>query len=123
VANPNRFLLIFGTPIPGYAAPEAGATVVQNRRLGGVFFALVAEGHVTGELAVPPVDRPATSSEQVLAGDLGARLPADRVATVLSAWAHFHGMVTLELLRQLHFVYPDAADFYREQIDELLRRW
>lgn len=123
LAQPNRFLLIFGTPIPGYAAPQGGPTVAENLRIGAVFFGLVAAGHARGELHVPAAGRPATEQEEAFVADLGLPLPADRVAAVLGAWAHFHGMVTLEVLHQLDFVYPDAHDFYTGEVERILRQW
>ena len=62
--HPNRFLLVFGTPIPGYAAPEEGPTVEANRRIGTAFFAVVAEGWSAGALALPVPARPPTPEER-----------------------------------------------------------
>lgn len=123
VDHPNRFLLIFGTPIPGYAAPDEGPTVTQNLRLGAAFFAVIAQGHAAGELRVPTAGRAPTELESALIADVGASLPADRVAPVLGTWAHFHGMATLEVLGQLHFVYPDPAEFYAGEVDRILAAW
>lgn len=34
IANRARFLLIYGTPVPGYQAPADGSTTPAARRLG-----------------------------------------------------------------------------------------
>ena len=118
VANPSRFLLIFGTPVPGYSAPADGPTVAANRRMGRTFFTLGAlawRGHGV------PVDlapaRPPTAQEHALLDQLRALcpdLPASAVPRMLAGWALWHGLVTLEITGQLHWAYPDAAAYYTE---------
>lgn len=119
VDHPNRFLLIFGTPIPGYVAPEEGPTVVANRRIGEIFFGLAAAGVASGEIT-PPVGRRVEPGEAAFASGVSAEFPPELVGTFLSTWAHFHGIVTLELLGQLDWIYPDAAAFFEREIDRML---
>jgi AcrR family transcriptional regulator len=123
VEHPNRFLLIFGTPIPGYAAPEGGPTVEANRRVGAAFFAVAAEAWAKGEFAPPPLHRLAEAGEEALANELGVPAPGfppAGVAAYLSAWAHFHGMVTLEILNQFDWIYPDPERFYAAEVERIL---
>ncbi|MFI8460218.1 TetR/AcrR family transcriptional regulator [Kitasatospora sp. NPDC085464] len=74
--NPERFALIFGSPVPGYAAPEDGPTVAAGRR--------VME-HVA-EIVADTAER----------GRLGSPLVPDAGEAMLLAWATVHGFVTLE---------------------------
>ena len=120
--HPNRFLLIFGTPIPGYAAPAEGPTVIANRRIGEAFFALGAESWAAGGLAVPPAGRPLQPQEEAFADTIAPNFPPEAVGAFLSAWAHFHGIVTLEILHQLDWIYPDAGAFYATEVDRILDR-
>lgn len=123
VDHPNRFLLIFGTPIPGYAAPEGGPTVEANRRMGVAFFTVAAEAWARGELAPPPLDRSPEPGELELAAELATPppgFPPEAVAAFMSSWAHFHGLVTLEILNQLDWIYPDAEAFYRTAVEQML---
>ena len=120
--HPNRFLLIFGTPIPGYAAPDEGPTVIANRRIGAVFFGLGAEAWAAGDLAVPPAGRPLEPAERDFAASVAPGFPPEAVGAFLSAWAHFHGIVTLEILNQLDWIYPDAGEFYCAEVDRILDR-
>lgn len=121
--HPNRFLLIFGTPIPGYAAPEEGPTVQANRRIGQAFFSVVAQGWQSGELSLPPATRPVEPGEQAFAEQLLPDFPAAWIGPFLGTWAHFHGMVALEVLHQLDWVYPDADAFFRGEIDRMVEGW
>lgn len=121
--HPNEFLLVFGTPIPGYAAPEEGPTVEANRRIGAAFFGLVHEGWRTGTLALPVGPRPATQEEQAFLAPVAPDFPAAWLTPFVGAWSHFHGMVTLEILGQLDWLYPDGEAFYRAEVERLLESW
>lgn len=123
VDHPNRFLLIFGTPIPGYAAPEAGPTVEANMRIGEAFMSVLIEGWKSGEFEMPERDRPAQPGEIEFASQAAPDLPPTSVGAFLGTWAHFHGMVTLEILNQLDWVYEDASAFYRSEVDSLIEGW
>jgi AcrR family transcriptional regulator len=126
VANPARFLLIFGTPVPGYSAPEDGPTVEANRQMGEVFFTLAAMGWATGRIAAPA---PPTTTAEPTPGeaDLHAQLsllapgfPAGLIPQMLAGWALWHGLVTLEVTGQMDWIYPDSAGFYSERMTEWL---
>ena len=125
VTNPNRFLLIFGTPVPGYAAPEGGSTVAAMRRVGNALFSVVAASFARGGFAHPKLDRVPTAEETDLAAEIAAMapgFPATAVPWLIDAWAHFHGLVTLEILNQLGWIYPDAERFYTEQVTAIVER-
>jgi AcrR family transcriptional regulator len=122
VLHPNRFLLIFGTPIPGYAAPEGGPTVEGMRRVGEAFFTLAAEAWEAGEFVDLPLARSVEPAEVALASGLAADFPPDMVSALLSVWAHFHGIVTLEILHQLDWLYPDPGTFYLGEVERMLDR-
>jgi AcrR family transcriptional regulator len=119
--NPNQFLLIFGTPIPGYTAPEDGPTVAANRRMGQQFFMIGLEAWQRGTFR-PPAGSPApTSGEKELAELLDPEFPPELVPVMLGTWAHFHGLITLEVLNQLDWIYRDDAEtFFNCEIERLL---
>lgn len=121
--HPNRFLLIFGTPIPGYSAPQDGPTVQAHRRVGAAFFSVVAEGWRCGRLSLPEATRATTTHERAFVDDVDPGFPPTWLSAFFGAWAHFHGMVTLEVLHQLDWVYPDAEIFFCTEIDRLLASW
>lgn len=123
VDHPNRFLLIFGTPIPGYSAPEGGPTVEANRRIGEAFMSVLIEGWKRGEFQMPERDRPAQPGEIDLAAMADPDLPPTAIGAFLGTWAHFHGMVTLEILNQLDWAYQDAEAFYEAEVDALITGW
>ena len=121
VGSPGRFLLIFGTPVPGYEAPAEGPTVQANRRMGQVFFTLAALGWQAGQIAEPsppPTHPPTREEEQVLAQlrAIAAHFPAGLIPEMLAGWALWHGLVTLEVTGQLDWIYPDTARFFTERM-------
>ena len=82
VAEPSRYALLYGSPVPGYAAP-AEVTNEPGTRVIGVLLSLVAEGVAAGD--VP--DRPAPHDPpEPLASDLravGAEVGLDTHPAVL----------------------------------------
>jgi AcrR family transcriptional regulator len=126
VTNKARFLLIFGTPVPGYSAPEDGPTVQANRRMGQVFFTLAALGWAYGRIE-PPAAHPTAGALTAGEADLHAELaamapgfPAALIPRMLGGWALWHGLVTLEVTGQMDWIYPDSARFYSERMAEWL---
>lgn len=122
VADPNRFLLIFGTPIPGYVAPEDGPTVAANRRMGAAYFTIAADAFAAGELRGPVARRDPTPPEVELAAGLAPGFPPSLVPVMLGAWAHWHGLVLLEVTGQLVWAYPDLQPFFDEQAEGIADR-
>ncbi|GAA2746959.1 TetR/AcrR family transcriptional regulator [Kitasatospora cinereorecta] len=88
--SPERFALIFGSPVPGYAAPPDGPTAVAGRR---------AMDHVLELLA-----------DTATAGRLGHPLVPDTEQATILAWATVHGFVTLEAHGHLHALDPATRD-------------
>ena len=113
LAEPNRFLLIFGTPIPGYAAPEGGPTVEANRRMGQAFFVVAGEALERGELD-PHTAREATPGELAFSEEIAGEgaIPPSAVGALLGTWAHWHGIVALEVTHQFDWIYANDADAF-----------
>lgn len=103
--RPHEYLLLYGSPVPGYAAPED--TVQSGTRVIRVLVGIVAEAHTAGRLAPPAAtgDLPAE-----LAGDLItlaelvelAELPdVTRVTlAVILGWTQMFGLLGFELTSQ-----------------------
>ncbi|MFE0465047.1 TetR/AcrR family transcriptional regulator [Kitasatospora sp. NPDC058965] len=88
--NPERFALIFGAPVPGYAAPPEGPTVAAAERALEHMVQLAADTAEQGRLGTPVV-------------------PDVHEATLL-AWATVHGFVTLEVHGHFHKLDQAARD-------------
>lgn len=122
--QPNRFLLIFGTPVPGYAAPEGGPTVAANRRMGQAFFSVAGEAMERGRFS-PTATRQPTPGEQDFAQEINEvmpQFPPQLTGVLLGAWAHWHGLVALEVGHQFDWIYPgeDADTFFEAELERLI---
>lgn len=113
--HPNEFALLYGTPIPGYAAPEGGPTVVAVQRMSSALLRPLVEAHLSGGLHIPQsfTSDELTVSTKGLRADItaiaGSDVSPDLPPFLLSAWSRLHGMVTLEVFNQFVFAFGDDA--------------
>ncbi len=117
VEHPRSFELVYGTPVPGYAAPEE--TIAPALRLWRVVVGLVLEAHARGELhpTAPPipgdglVEPAALELGRAAAAELGQGTADWGEAEVLHCFALFAtliGATTAELFGHFHGA---AADY------------
>lgn len=123
VANPERFQLIYGTPLRYYAAPVEGPTTQAVRRMSAVFERELFGGYARERLAA--ADIPALSPElhahlDHLRGGDPEGLPPAAVALLLSAWGHLHGLVVLEVFGHTSFLGEHRAELFRMSMRNLL---
>jgi AcrR family transcriptional regulator len=104
LGHPEQFTLVFGTPVPGYAAPRE-ETVPAVRRAFAAFVAPVAEA-VGGLGGDPP----------------GQTWPPALREQVLLAWADLHGLVMLELTGHLRPAVADVDALVHAGIDAATER-
>ncbi|HEY2215597.1 MAG TPA: TetR/AcrR family transcriptional regulator [Acidimicrobiales bacterium] len=101
LTHPHEWGLIFGSPVPGYQAPEA--TVVPYARLASALVRPVVEAHAKGRLdarglgSLPGPESDWTASFAPIEEGLLPGLPPVVVARVLQAWASMVGLISLEL--------------------------
>lgn len=112
--NRARFLLIYGTPVPGFVVDEGAGTREAARRLAVPFVETVFDGWTPEEIAaVPPV--PGITD----VGDGGIPLPPGALAWLLDLRARMHGMVVLELLDHLHPLQDRSAELFAAAVQRL----
>lgn len=104
VANPERWALIYGTPVPGYAAPR-DRTVSPGTRVMAVFIGILARGRTPEDAEPPSADLAGRLADG--ASDLGLTAPPTLLAEAVSAWASVVGTVSTEIFGQLG---PDLAE-------------
>jgi AcrR family transcriptional regulator len=94
--NPSRFMLIFGTPVPGYRAPVE-PTLAAGTRIPRLLCGLLTD------LEVPPLRLRATTRQslEATAESLDVRVGPVALALGMTAWDAVHGHVMLELSGQL----------------------
>jgi AcrR family transcriptional regulator len=124
VAYPQRYQLIFGTPIPGYEAP-AGVTVPAAARALNILIQVLDEAIRDRKLPLP--------QDNLLAGDLPAQIEAWRQQVgsaahpyahylALIVWSRVHGLVSLEIGQQYPPTVISLEDLYRQEIRSLVHQ-
>lgn len=109
VANPHEYALIHGTPVPGYAAPQATAEAAA--RDGIVLVGIVRDCYAADILSpmegLPPVPESFVPDAERLRAALFADLPDDVVLRSLQAWTYLYGAVSFELFGMYNNVLTD----------------
>ncbi|MEU5400157.1 TetR/AcrR family transcriptional regulator [Streptomyces sp. NPDC005963] len=123
ITHPERFQLLYGTPLRKYAAPANGPTTQAMIRMSSIFQREMFDGFTTAQLAA--ADAPAISPsmrahlEQLPPHGLGA-LPPPAIALLLSAWGHLHGLVVLEVFGHTGFLGGHQAEIFRMGVQNLV---
>jgi AcrR family transcriptional regulator len=123
LAHPHEYALVYGSPVPGYAAPAS--TVAPAGRVGELLCRIVADGIAAGS-----VDPAAASgdADSALVPGMAERvgLPADPGSSVadraVQAWSSLFGLVNFELFGHTHNVVADHARFFDDAVDSLATR-
>ncbi|HWU05682.1 MAG TPA: TetR/AcrR family transcriptional regulator [Streptomyces sp.] len=119
LAHPHEYALIYGSPVPGYTAPQD--TVGPASRVGRVLIGLVRDAHLAEGLAVPPLTAELRPEAARMAADLAADLPPAVVVALVSAWAQLFGMISFELFGQFDRVVEAREQLYRHAAHQLGR--
>jgi AcrR family transcriptional regulator len=121
LAHPHEYALIYGSPVPGYAAPET--TVPPAARVGLVLIGILRDAHAGPGLAVAELPLPDSLRPEAerLAADLAPDLPPEVAAAMVAAWAQLFGLVNFELFGQFNNVVEDREGFFRLAASQLAR--
>jgi len=120
VANPHQYALLYGSPVPGYTAPDD--TVVPGTRVSLALVGIVRDAQRDGLLSAGAGGR-ADPPSPVVAGQLEALaaliapgLPAGFMLAALVAWTQLFGLVSFEVFGQTRGVVDDHAAFFRDAV-------
>lgn len=117
LANPAEYALLYGSPVPGYAAPDE--TVVPAQRVVFALAGVLVDGAVAGRLA-PPVGTPAPPPVRAdLSRLLQQRPPAlaeEHLARCLAGWSQLFGLVNFEVFGRLEQVIDDREPYFDHQM-------
>lgn len=121
LANRHEYALIYGSPIPGYQAPQD--TVLPGTRVSLLLVGIVADAWRTGQMTEPR-DAPALKPElaadlERLAALIELELPPSVLARALMAWTQLFGMVSFELFGQLVGVVDPSGYFFDHTVAQM----
>ena len=120
LAKPAQYALLFGSPVPGYAAPQD--TIAAAARSSLVLIQILADGHAAGLLTKPPADRlrlagPVRADLAVVRDQTAPDLPEELFLLGMTGWLELFGTVSFELFGQLNNVIEARAEFFDQQME------
>ena len=118
-ANPHEYALVYGSPVPGYAAPDT--TVTSAGRVTGAFLRLAAASEATGRpvAATRSLSREERAALAPIREAVGAPLSDERLLRWLMAWKTVFGHVSLELFGHMHRGVLDYDAHFSQVVGQL----
>ncbi|MFG3318884.1 TetR/AcrR family transcriptional regulator [Streptomyces sp. NPDC048171] len=115
LADPQRYFLVFGTPVPGYHAPDDITGIAAET------MAVILDA-----CAALPSDGPATDFDTHVDGHRqwagGHPAPAAALHRALAFWTRVHGALSLELAGHFTGMGFDPALLFAAEVDDLSGR-
>jgi AcrR family transcriptional regulator len=111
LAHPHEYALIYGSPVPGYSAPDT--TVPAAARVGLLLIGILRDAHQGPGLAGLSVPAGLRPEAERMAADFAPDLPPGTVAALTAAWAELFGLVGFEVFGQFNRVVEDPEPFFR----------
>ncbi|MFB7269302.1 TetR/AcrR family transcriptional regulator [Streptomyces sp. NPDC056244] len=100
LAHPHEYALIYGSPVPGYTAPQL--TVEPASRVGLALISVATDAHRAGGLALPPLSPELRPEAERLAAQFAPGLPPEVMAALVAAWAQLFGLISFEVFGQFN---------------------
>ncbi|WP_326665358.1 TetR/AcrR family transcriptional regulator [Streptomyces sp. NBC_00385] len=119
IAHPHEYALIYGSPVPGYTAPQA--TIGPASRVGLVLIAIVEDAHREAGVGLPPLAEELRPEAERIAADLAPGLPPAVAAPLVAAWSQLFGLLSFEIFGQFDRVVEAREAFFRQAVTELAR--
>jgi AcrR family transcriptional regulator len=115
--NPADYALIFGSPVPGYRAPDD--TIAPATRLPRVLVGLLQTEHVEHAMSIagPSIPRSIRANLKTIAADSG--VPETVLLRGLTCWVQAMGLISFELFGHLHNVIDDKGVFFSLQMEQM----
>jgi AcrR family transcriptional regulator len=121
LANPAEYALLYGSPVPGYIAPQD--TVTAAARTPVVLARIQADGWASGAVTAAGIRLSAPLPDPVLAdmaragAQIAAGVPEELFYLGLTCWVQLFGLVSFELFGQFNNVIDARAEFFDQQME------
>ncbi|MGI5491597.1 TetR/AcrR family transcriptional regulator [Microtetraspora malaysiensis] len=122
LAHPHEYALLYGSPVPGYRAPED--TIVPATRGIAVYGRILADAIAAGRLAPPAIlpEPPAIIAPDAEAIRMIIPGASDDVITrAVTVWTGLFGMVSFELYGHFTNTIDHRAEFFEHNMTGLAR--
>jgi AcrR family transcriptional regulator len=124
ITYPQRYLLIFGTPIPNYAAPENITTPAAACAIVPLTNTLQAL-HSDGKLKLERLSPLTLELQSMLEAwkNYGGKADPEVLYLTAVVWTRVHGLVMLEIGHHLPPVITDFGEIFRREIKNILNQY
>jgi hypothetical protein len=115
--HPHEWALVYGSPVPGYAAPEA--TIEPAGRIPRILIVLLLEAAADGSLNPPPARLPRLVTPEIsaLLEDMLPEGHDDLIERGVTVWTTLVGTISFELFGHLHGVVEDHDEWFDVAMD------
>lgn len=118
LSRPHEYFLVFGTPVPGYAAPEL--TAAAGTRTSRALIGIVADALGADHLEQPPRWSNATMPPELIDDFATLRSNLDGITgfsdelmlAILAGWTQLFGLLSFELSHQTRGVVEHHRDLF-----------
>jgi AcrR family transcriptional regulator len=120
VEHPHEYALLYGTPVPGYVAPQR--TIPSANRVPALLIALlteVAARERAGRRSRAVIPRRARTAFASARAAMGSGPTDDLIVRGISAWSWLFGAVSLELFGHRVGSVDDYAVFFDLELDRM----
>lgn len=119
LAHPHEYALIYGSPVPGYAAPQRTSDAAA--RVGLALIDVVQEAVTSGWYVEPAHALPAEllRDAERLRARIELELPATVLARTLVVWPQLFGLIGFEIFGQLNRVIEERDRYFQYAVDQL----
>ncbi|WFE38444.1 TetR/AcrR family transcriptional regulator [Micromonospora sp. WMMD998] len=116
LAHPAEYALLYGSPIPGYAAPDD--TIAPALRPPLALIGILRDGVSSGRIAPPDEDLPEPLRDDVaeLVDQTGVALPPALMARGMAGWTQLFGLISFELFGRINRALPHRDEYFDHQI-------
>ncbi|WP_328557097.1 TetR/AcrR family transcriptional regulator [Streptomyces sp. NBC_00358] len=115
--HPHEYALIYGSPVPGYVAPQE--TVPAASRVGLLLIGVVRDAYRGKGVARTPLPAELRTEAQRMSADLAPDLPPEVIVALVASWAQLYGLIGFELFGQFNRVVEDREPFFRHAVGRL----
>ncbi|MFC5749984.1 TetR/AcrR family transcriptional regulator [Actinomadura rugatobispora] len=117
VAHPHEYALVYGSPVPGYEAPES--TIGPASRTPVALLEVLRDAARAGALRVPDDGLAPELDAQAArtAGLTGLEVPEPAVVRGVVAWTQLFGMIGFELFGHLDRTMDPAGAFFAHTVE------
>lgn len=124
ITHPQEYALIFGSPVPGYRAPET--TIDPAARIPLLLMSILRDASEAGLGAGPgaaerPIPRTVRADLDALGRQIAPSLTVHQLGRAIMAWSQLIGLVSFELFGHLNNVIHDYEAHFDFQLRGVAR--